>query len=184
MFKNILKSLENQKQWDSAIEFMQQILLENPNDLDAHLCMNYLLMNLLVEESFDVNKQDYYTNLLKKYFDESYEQFSNNPEYLYYTALTAFMSEWYFNISYEEAEKMKDKAINSDPKNIIYQWENYYTPYGKKAKDEIKAKLYAQAVLDPNSEIQKILKTKGSLGEYILDMMTNWANRITGISKY
>lgn len=52
--------------------FMKNIIEQNPNDLDTYLEMNCLLMNLLVEEDYDKNKHEYYANLLKKYFIESY----------------------------------------------------------------------------------------------------------------
>ena len=95
-WKNQLKQLESKKEWDAAIQYMQNIIVESPSCLDAYVSICYLLMNLLVEEDYDRIKHDYYTALTKKYFDESYAKFSNNPEYLliielalrYKTALT------------------------------------------------------------------------------------------------
>lgn len=56
-------------------------------------------MNLLVEEDYEFAKIDYYSGLLKRYFHESYVKFSQEPEYLFYTAITASMSEWFMGIN-------------------------------------------------------------------------------------
>jgi hypothetical protein len=46
--KEHLRKLELNKQWDQAIEFMQIIIEANPNDVDAYIYTNLLLINLLV----------------------------------------------------------------------------------------------------------------------------------------
>ena len=74
-WKEKLRRLEKTKQWDRAIEFMETVIRKNPDDVDAYIYMNYLLMNLLVEEKHDESKHDYYEFLAKKYFDESYAKF-------------------------------------------------------------------------------------------------------------
>lgn len=56
-------------------------------------------MNLLVDEDYEFAKIDYYSGLLKRYFHESYVKFSQEPEYLFYTAITASMSEWFMGIN-------------------------------------------------------------------------------------
>ena len=41
-----------------------------------------------VNEMYDNSKHDYYADLLKKYFLESYSRFSNNSEYLFLSDLS------------------------------------------------------------------------------------------------
>lgn len=173
-WKEQLRQLELKKDWDTAIEFMQHVIEKNPNDIDAYLLMNYLLMNLLVEEDHNEDKHDYYEYLTKKYFDESYTKFSNDPEYLYYTGRTACMSEWFFDVNLEPSVLIK-KAQELNPSNLVYQWNKYFRLPGsidERAPENLK---YAQLVLQENSPIKKELATKGSLGEYIFGMMQNWA---------
>ena len=178
-WKKILNKLEYHKEWDTAIVFMESILIENPEDLDAYLMFNYLLMNLLVEEDYDRSSHKYYTTLLKKTFLESFSKFSNNPEYLFFTGMTAFMSEWYFNIEIEDAENMMQKAMQLEPNNALYQW-GYYglLKVEKNEEDKKKAMPYAKLILDVNSPIKKALETKGSLGEYILEIMSGWSKSV------
>lgn len=75
-WKAQLSKLEQGKNRKSAIALMQETINQNSNSMDAYLSMNYLLMNLLVEEQYDPNDHDYYAGLLKKYFIESYAKFS------------------------------------------------------------------------------------------------------------
>lgn len=183
-WKEILRKLERDKEWDTAIEFMVDYLDKNSEDLDGYLSMCYLLMNLLVEEDYDRSKRDYYAKLLKRYFDESYFKFSHNPEYLYFIGRIAAMSEWYFDIEWEEVEAMIKDAARLDPNNLIYQWTKYYTLSRKIpiSKDVIE---YTKLVLKEDSSIKQTLMTKGSLGEYIYDMMSNWASKVlTGKHPY
>lgn len=126
-WKKRLSDLELNKQWDEAIIFMEKIIQENPNDIDAYICMNFLLMNLLIKEDYNRSKRDYYMTLTKKYFDESYKKFSENIEYLFFTGMTAFMSEWFFEIELDEARKMLEKARLAEPENLLYEWGFYPT---------------------------------------------------------
>ena len=174
-WKDQLKILEYQKKWDPAIIFMQKVITENPNDLDAYLSINYLLMNLLVEEDYDSNNHDYYADLLKKYFTKSYSKFYQDAEYLFFSAIIAFMSEWYFDISIEKAREMMKQATILDPESILYKWGYYAYLDMRNAENKKHAMTYAHLVLAQNSFIKKILESKGALGEYILAIMANWA---------
>ena len=177
-WKNQLKQLESKKEWDAAIQYMQNIIVESPSCLDAYLSICYLLMNLLVEEDYDRIKHDYYVALTKKYFDESYAKFHENPKYLFYIATIAFMSEWYFDIDVEDAKHMLFKAIALEPDNLLYQ-SSYYLYLDKKNINNIKPLLdYARKVLDPESPIKTLLENKGSLGAYLLEIITGWNKSI------
>lgn len=176
-WKKILKKLESNKEWDLAIEFMVDYINRNPEDLDAYLNICYLLMNLLVEEDYNRNNRDYYISNLKYYFDQSYSQFSHNTEYLYYMGLIACMSEWYVDLELEEAIAMMEEAAKRDPNNLIYQWDKYYI-LAQKNPIPVEVMDYAKLVLQENSPIKKILRVKGSLGEYLLGMMTSWSKRV------
>ena len=176
-WKYELENLEKNKMWDSAIELMEKVIEEEPYDVDAAISMNYLLMNLLVEEDHDEAKHDYYADLAQKYFLASYHRFYNNAEYLYYTGRTACMSEWFFGIEMEDAIAMMQKAMQLEPNNIVYQWASD----SLEDKDQTAAISYAHIVLQDDSPIKKILKLKGALGNYLLNIMTNWAmDIITG----
>ncbi len=89
-WKEQLHDLEQAKDWDAAIAFMEKFIQEQPDNMEAYLFINYLLANLITEEQdWDLHNEDtwnHVVDLLKKYLEESYGKFSNNPEYLFYTA--------------------------------------------------------------------------------------------------
>lgn len=174
-WKEQLENNEQAKDWKSAIELMQNTINDNPHDLDAYLSINYLLMNLLVDEDYESSEHDYYAGLLKKYFLESYSKFSHNPEYLFYTGITAHLSEWYFDIDIEEAKTMITEALRLEPENILYKW-GYYTYLDmSNVNNKQQGIAYAKEILTTNS-VKKVLKSKGALGEYILGIMEHWSN--------
>lgn len=166
-----LRKLEQCKQWDAALEFMQQIIADNPNSLDAYLSILFLLMNLLVEEDHDETKHNYYESLARKYFKESYAKFSDNPEYLFFTAVTACMSEWYFGIEEKTICAMIEKAIQLEPSNPLYKWGAFICL--DKSDDSVRHQMdmYAKNMLAENPNIKKAIKGKGMLGEYLLNIM-------------
>jgi tetratricopeptide (TPR) repeat protein len=177
-WKRQLRVFELNKQWDQAIEFMQIVIAAHPDDMDAYIYMNFLIMNLLVEEDYDVLKHDYYAELAQKYFDESYAKFSNNAEYLFCTGITAVMSEWYFGIEVEDYQRMLTRAMELEPDNIVYK-ETYYLKLDQNIPKEHEELLaYAKLILQKNSSLIKEYETRGAIGEYLKDCQISWANRI------
>ena len=170
-WKYVLKKLEETKQWDEAIEFMEEIIRNHPNDHTAYLSMMYLLINLLVEEQFDRSKHDYYQNLSIKYFQESYQKFSNNAEYLFFTGIMAHMAEWYFDIEIENAIEMIVQAAKKEPKNSLYRWGFYSYPDMTNTVNRKLGVSYAKNVIAENSIYMERLKSLGSLGRYVLEII-------------
>lgn len=179
-WKERLKKFEQNKEWDDAIALMKAVIEQYPNDVDAAISMNYLIMHLLVEEDFDLKKHDYYAGLAKKYFDITYKRFSNNAQYLYYTAITAVMSEWYYNISVEDYQKMMANAQHLDPNNPVYTFMYYYELH-KKDHNNKEAFEYATMVLSKHSPVKKLLLSKGACGEYIFGLRKHWSEAVVGI---
>jgi len=174
-WKEQLLKFEQSKDWRSAIDLLQTIIRENSSSIDAYLSMNYLLMNLLVEEDYNSDEYDYYTNLLKKYFVESYAKFSQIPEYLFFIGKIACISEWYFDIKFEEAQRMMKKAAVLEPENVLYRWAIYSDFDMRDSGNKEKVMLYAKEALRDET-VTGVLNAKGSLGKYLEDTLTFWAN--------
>ncbi len=172
-WKERLRILEKSQQWDKAIAFMKGIIQKNPNDVDAYIFMNYLLMNILAEEEYDLSKDKEYATLLKWYFDESYAKFSDNPEYLYFTAKTAVMGEWFFGITVKDYEKMFKRAQEIELANPLYQ-EIYYLNLSSNDPYNQELINFVRLALNKDSPMKKQLKDKGAIGEYILRMQQWW----------
>ena len=176
-WKERLKELDKKKQWDEAIVLMQNVIRANSQDMDAYISINFLLMDLLVEEDCDPSKEQDYQTLLKWYFDESYAKFSDNAEYLYFTGKTAVMSPWFFGIDENDYEAMLEQAHNIEPENVIYK-ENYYYKLNRINPLDPELIAYAKMVLQPDSSVKKYLLTKGIIGGYILGMKEGWCECI------
>ena len=174
-WKEKLQELENKKEWDTAIKLMQKVIEDNPNNLDAYLSMNYLLMNLLVEENYNFSMHDYYEELLKKCFVDSYAKFSDNPEYLFYMSIIAEISYPYLNLDVNIVNEIIKKASNLDTENMLYQWRYYLNLDKDNPENKKKSVAYAKKILKEEASIKKLLKSKGSLGEYVLFQITTQA---------
>ena len=177
-WKYVLQKLEETNQWDEAIEFMEEVIRDHPNNVDAYLSMNYLLMNLIVEESYARDRHDYFAQKLEDYYFESSKKFLNNPEYLFFTAITAYMSEWYFELELEEAREMLWRALYMQYTNTLFMWALYGSLELENPANLKLAVPYAKMIGDEQSEIRKQLKLKGSLGKYLLGLMTGWSQRV------
>jgi len=176
-WKEPLRELEKAKQWDEAIEFMQEVIEQNPEDKDAYIFMNYLLMNLLGKEYYDDSKEESYRDLAKKYFNESYAKFSEDPEYLYITGKTAAMAEWFFGIDQEDYEAMIKKAHELEPDNSFYN-EDYYNYLETVNPNNPELIAFAYLLLVDYFCIKEPFCTKGAVGEYLLEIKKGWAKGI------
>ncbi len=170
-WKEQLNRYEVSKDWACAIKLMKKVIRKNPNDIDAYLFMCYLLINILAEENYDVKKRDWYAQLLKKYYYDSYAKFNQNPEYLFYIGKMACMAEWYFDSDMESLQSMMKKAAYLDPNNPLYQWA-HFMDFGIDIKET--SNYAKRAVSDPI--VISMLKKKGALGSYILGLLYFWVN--------
>ena len=177
-WKKYLRILELNKQWGDAIEFMQDVIRDNSDDMDAYIYMNFLLMNLLGLEDYEFSKHDYYVSLLKRYFNESYVKFSNNAEYLFCTATTAVFSEWYMALTVDDYEKMFVEAMELEPKNLLYK-KTYYLHLDKFISSQQTEKLaYAKLILQENSPLLEEWESRGALGAYLKSRQIGWAEHV------
>ena len=163
-----LQELERAKQWDEAILFMQHVIVETPK-LDAYLAMSYLLMNLLVEEDYDDNKHDYYEALSKKYFNDGYQKFYRDPGYLFFIGKIASISPWYVGIEDQQVRNMLNKAFELGS-NDLYLWGSYGLLQGNDPYNRVLIDSCAERI-KANPIFMHMLKSKGSLGRYMIEML-------------
>lgn len=173
-WKEHLSIFESSKDWDSAIILLQNTISRDDSNVDAYLRLNYLLMNLLIEEQYNQDLHEYYAGLLKKYFDESYSRFCDDPEYLFFIGKIACIAEWYYDIDIEEAQSFIKKAHTLEPQNILYKWAVYNDLDMRDTANKEKMNLYAKNALS-DAMVRKQLESKGSLGEYLLEALKFWS---------
>jgi len=198
IWKEKVKILEQHDDFDVAVFFLEQVIKENPDDVDAYIFMLFRLMDTIVEHACHFSnvsrtpvsdikskyydtKEDYYESLAKRYFKEGYAKFSDNAEFLFYVGITAAMSEWYFGIETQDYERMLDKALLLDPDNFLYKSLYYKGLDMKRESNKEEVVKYAQEVLYHESRIKNIVADKGAAGECCLELTINWSKEILGI---
>lgn len=171
-WKEHLIELEHKKDYKLAAEFIQNVIKENPDNIEAYIRAIYLIHNILVEEDYPVSEQDSLANLLKLYFDTSYQKFSDNAEYLFFVGKILYIAEWYFGLDDDfkpteekQAFQMQKKAHELERNNILYEWAWRFSLGDKSAST------LAEQILTQDTTKSEWLKSKGLPGEYILETL-------------
>jgi tetratricopeptide (TPR) repeat protein len=166
-WKGKLQVHEEAGDWREAISLLNSEL-EMQMDRNKILRLNYLLMDALVEREYSPEEFDNYSKMIKKYYRLSYGEFCEDPYYLFFTGLTAHISEWYFEIELEEAKFMLQKAAEAIPTDNLFLW-GYWsycaTGVADREKNLVSA---ARAFLHDHISVEKTLSL-GSLGQYTLE---------------
>lgn len=168
-WKKQLISFEQSKDYKSAIKHIQNVVKNNPNDVEAHIRMLYLLHNILVEEDYTGIDHDFLASLLKSFFDISYEKFAKNAEYLFFIGKILYIAEWYFGLDDDfkpteekQAFQMQKKAHDMERGNVLYEWAYRFS------LGDVLATYLANQILSHDNVTLKWLKSKGFPGKYIL----------------
>jgi hypothetical protein len=158
-----LESLEAAKGWDDAVTFLQESIALYPDDVELYVQAIYLLLNLLLEEDYSAFKLEH-DNLaasLKKYFDDSYEKFKCNAEYLFFVGYFSGLAEWYFGQKdLSLSHQMLKQAAEFEPDNPLYQWAYKFVIGDEEARQLCKQ-------ITSNTALMSWLESKGSAGQYL-----------------
>lgn len=177
-WKEHLRTFETQKSWNQAINFMEQVVKDNPDDVDVYIYIIFLLMNILVEEMFDISKHDYYAFLLKEYFDLSYGKFSDNARYLFCVGITVAMAEWYVDFDVKDYKDMLHKALQLEPNNLMYK-SGYYLGLDRSIPANQKAVLeYASLICSNDPQLLQAFLDTGACGTRWLRCMRSWSKEV------
>jgi hypothetical protein len=167
-----LEKLEQDKDWKSAISLMQKVISDNPNQTEVYVRIIYLLHNILVEENYLESDHDCFAELLRYYFEASYQKLSDDAEYLFFVGKILYIAEWYFGIDddlkpVEErlAFRMQKKAFEKEKGNVLFE-----CAYRFSLGDELAGYLADQILLYDKVTIEW-LKLKGFPGYYILGFL-------------
>ena len=176
-YQKKLLNLEHKKLWDTAIKYLTNELDKERSNEDLYLSLNYLLMNILVEEEYTDEQHDRYATLLAHYFQEGMQKFSDSTSYNYYSAIIAAMSPWYVDLTQDDVTHMIQQAIEDDPDNSLYQNHLYADIDIGSQKQRKEAIACSKKIFSPKSSALQELSTKGALGEYIQKILVYWKKR-------
>ena len=103
--------------------------------------------------------------LLKTYFEKSYNLFSNNAEYLFFIGKILHIAEWYFGLEDDKlAVEMQKKAMEKEPENILYEW-----AYRLSCCEDAVEGYLANQLIEKEKEKIEWLRSKGFPGIYVLE---------------
>lgn len=122
LWKNELRRKINGNQWIDAIEFMKEIIYNNPESEDAYLNMIYLLEHVALETNAEESLQEQCMKALPGIYRESLHKFSGNASFLFYLGYITVWCCWIYGISDEDAMRMVDKAYEMEPSNKLYRF--------------------------------------------------------------
>ncbi len=168
------------KDWNPGIRLVNKFLDQYPDDVEINIRSLYFFHNILVEEEYPKGDHEYLSNLLKKYFNQSYAIFSNNPEYLFFMGNILHIAEWYFGLNNESnsleenlAFEMQKRAFEIEPKNLLYEWSYTFTKNEKK-----RAFVLSDKILHSDPYYVNWLRTKGFPGKYIIESLNYCYNNV------
>lgn len=172
LWKNELRRKINGKQWIDAIEFMKEIIYNNPESEDAYLNMIYLLEHVALETNAEESLQEQCMKALPGIYRESLHKFSGSASFLFYLGYITVWCCWIYGISDEDAMRMVDKAYEMEPSNKLYRFSIYQRLQG----DYSEIQKYAIDILNDRESISTI-EALGPVGDYRIDCLKGWKNR-------
>jgi tetratricopeptide (TPR) repeat protein len=160
-----LQEYQRTKDWDRAIDLMNQTIATNHVDKWAYIQAIYLFHNILLEEDYPDEKQESLASSLQRYFEESQHKFSTDPEYLFFIGKILHIAEWYFGLGDNSlAISFQKKALDMKQDSLLYEWAYRLSCTGDQVADYIAYQLVTNEV-----SIIEWLKSKGFPGYYILE---------------
>ena len=153
------------RDWKPDIKLVKDLVEKYPHDVEVYIRVIYLIHNILVEEDYPHTEHDEMAGLLKQYFDRSYNQFSENAEYLFFIGKILHIAEWYFGLDDNKlAVEMQKKAMDKEPGNLLYEW-----AYRLSCSGDIVEGYLSNQLIEYEKEKVNWLKSKGFPGSYVLE---------------
>lgn len=151
--------------WKPSINLVNELLAKYPEDVELNVRAVYLLHNILVEEEYPEKEESGMVELLKKWFVESKEKFSDNAEYLFFIGKILHIAEWYFDLQDNQlAVGFQKKAMEIEQGNLLYEWAYRLSSPG----DIVEGYLAHQLIKNEKIKVSW-LETKGFPGDYVLE---------------
>lgn len=174
-----LEIFEKHKEWYNAIDLLMKIINENQNHTEAYIRIIYLIHNILLEEDYSEDEHDYYALLLKSYFHDSVNRFSDNAEYLFFVGIILHIGEWYFGMN-DDLKRMEERlafvmqkrASEIQPNNLLYKWA-YVRLLNN--KEEIAQNLKNEICHNP--QYINYLTNRGFPGKYVLEVQLGYSKQ-------
>ena len=154
-----------ERDWKPAVDLVNKLLTEYPDDVELNIRAIYLLHNILVEEEYPNEEQNRMVDLLQEWFKQSKEKFLENAEYLFFIGKILHIAEWYFGLEDNRlALEFQKKAMEKEPGNLLYEW-----AYRLSCQGDIVEGYLAHQIIEYDKDKVNWLKIKGFPGGYVIE---------------
>lgn len=163
-----LDLLEQERDVYGILDFIEN---DGNQNLDNYLRVLFVLLDFLVDGQYVQEQHDFFSMKIKEIFNDAKLKYSHNYDFLFFAGIMIYIAEWYFGFeNIDEAKKMLEDAMKSNPENIIYTW-GYYAIVDQSFEANVKLKRQlSKQILKDNSTLEW-LHDKGLLGEYVLGII-------------
>ncbi|MCM1501399.1 MAG: hypothetical protein NC115_01875 [Bacteroidales bacterium] len=163
-WKEELQNYIDNKDWDSAMAMMPDVLVRENYSIDAYLNYTYLLQMVVGYSDKDIDERDRIGDMIYPIFVEAMERYSDNAEYLFWQGLMADWTEWHFKMDTPDVVDMMMKAHMMEPDNKLYGWAVFSLP--ENSHDYLSNDSFSQEILK-DKELVNIILSKGPVGKHI-----------------
>ena len=169
-YTNEITSIEESENWLGAISLLH---IQEENNLNVTIRGIFVIAYFLVEGQYNSSEYLYMTENLQDIYKKAKIKFQDNCQFMFFSAITIYLGEWYFNLEIEIAEQMLAAAKNLEPNNILYEWGYIaYINRNCNVNKELKLKLSEQLLFKDPASIS-LLKELGLMGRYIIGILEN-----------
>ncbi|MGS2765237.1 hypothetical protein [Sinomicrobium sp. M5D2P9] len=156
------------RDWKPAVNLVNKLLAEDPDDVELNIRAIYILHNILVEEEYPNEEQDRMIDLLQEWFNKSKQKFLENAEYLFFIGKILHIAEWYFGLEDNGlAVEFQKRAMEKEQGNLLYEW-----AYRLSCQGDIVEGYLAHQIITYDKDKISWLITKGFPGDYVLEHLT------------
>lgn len=160
-----LYEYETNRDWDKAVDWMNQTLVSSPDDVWAYIHAIYLFHHVLLETDYSDEKQADLEVALQRYFKVSCGKFLDNAEYLFFVGKILHIAEWYFGLEDNVlAIRFQEKAMKLEHGNLLYEWGYRLSCPGDQVVD-----YFAHQLITNEKSTILWLESKGFPGAYVLE---------------
>lgn len=160
--------LEAEKDYSVAIEMIQKEFSSTEKNPDVYIRLIYYLLDVLLEQDYPERMHDKVASMLKKYYEESLQKYSESSDYLFFMGYFVELADWYFGEDQlKVANEMTLKAHQLEPNNILYDWSLKFS------QNDPLAGVLSERILQSEKVKLDWLQSKGNPGIYLIRVIEN-----------
>ena len=163
-----MTTLEKNGDWKGAINLLQN---GDNHSKTTYLRGIFFITYFLAEGQYSDAEYEYITLNLKDIYNKAKIKFQNDNQFQFFTAITIYIGEWYFDTDIAIVEQILKNVIELEPNNLFYKW-GYYSTIDQRSNINFDMKLQlAEQLLFIDLSYITALKKMGLMGSYFIGIL-------------